>query len=140
MKNTIHKKIPVLFSRPQKIPASFIDPKKSLLAKMSDPTKSFGPPPPPSPPTGINICEWGLQGQLVGPGEKGNFYNCAFSPSPTDCPWVSEDDYYCDPYGYQLHCRVVHEETPYKRREKNGTAGASSVIKALFCRAGKLPV
>ena len=29
------KKIPVLFSRPQKIPASFIDPKKSLLAKMS---------------------------------------------------------------------------------------------------------
>ena len=34
MKNTI----------PQKIPASFIDPKKSLLAKMSDPKKSFGPP------------------------------------------------------------------------------------------------
>ena len=48
MKNTIPKKIPVLFSRPQKIPASFIDPKKSLLAKMSDPKKSFGPPPPPS--------------------------------------------------------------------------------------------
>ena len=41
MKNTIPKKIPVLFSRPQKIPASFIDPKKSLLAKMSDPKKSF---------------------------------------------------------------------------------------------------
>ena len=44
MKNTITKKIPVLFSRPQKIPASFKDPKKSLLAKMSDPKKSFGPP------------------------------------------------------------------------------------------------
>ena len=46
MKNTIPKKIPLLFSRPQKIAASFIDPKKSLLAKMSDPKKSFGPPPP----------------------------------------------------------------------------------------------
>ena len=45
MKNTIPKKIPLLFSRPQKIPTSFIDPKKSLLAKMSDPKKSFGPPP-----------------------------------------------------------------------------------------------
>ena len=44
MKNTITKKIPVLFSRPKKIPASFKDPKKSLLAKMSDPKKSFGPP------------------------------------------------------------------------------------------------
>ena len=44
MKNTIPPKIPVLFSRPKKIPASFIDPKKSLLAKMSDPKKSFGPP------------------------------------------------------------------------------------------------
>ena len=39
------QKIPVLFSRPKKIPASFIDPKESLLAKMSDPKKSFGPPP-----------------------------------------------------------------------------------------------
>ena len=29
---------------PKKIPASFIDPKKFLLAKMSDPKKSFGPP------------------------------------------------------------------------------------------------
>ena len=47
MKNTIPKKIPLLFSRPKKIPASFVDPKKSLLAKMSDPKKSFGPPPPP---------------------------------------------------------------------------------------------
>ena len=44
------KKIPVLFSRPKKIPASFIDPKKSVLAKMSDPKKSFGPPSPPPPP------------------------------------------------------------------------------------------
>ena len=38
MKNTIPKKIPLLFSRPQKIPASFIDQKKS-----------FRPPPPPRP-------------------------------------------------------------------------------------------
>ena len=53
MKNTIPKKIPLLFSRPKKIPASFIDPKKSLLAEMSDPKKSFGPPPV------IKICEWG---------------------------------------------------------------------------------
>ena len=44
MKNTIPQKIPVLFSRPKKISASFIDPKKSLLAEMSDPKKSFGPP------------------------------------------------------------------------------------------------
>ena len=44
MKNTIPKKIPVLFSRPKKIQASFIDAKKSLLAKISDPKKSFGPP------------------------------------------------------------------------------------------------
>ena len=46
MKNTIPKKIPVLFSRPKKISASFIDPKKSLLAEMSDPPV-------------IKICEWG---------------------------------------------------------------------------------
>ena len=45
IKNTISKKIPVLFSRPKKMPASFIDPKNSLLAKMSDLKKSFGPPP-----------------------------------------------------------------------------------------------
>ena len=45
MKNTIPTKIPVLFSRPQKIPASFIDPKKSLLAKMSDPKKILQTPP-----------------------------------------------------------------------------------------------
>ena len=44
IKNTIPKKIPLLFSRPKKIRASFIDPKKSFLAKMSDPKKSFGPP------------------------------------------------------------------------------------------------
>ena len=44
MKNTIPKKSPVLFSRPKKIQASFIDAKKSLLAKISDPKKSFGPP------------------------------------------------------------------------------------------------
>ena len=33
-------------SRPRKIPASFIDPKKSPLAKILDPKKSLGPPPP----------------------------------------------------------------------------------------------
>ena len=38
------QKIPVLFSRPQKIPASFKDPKKSLLAKMSDPKNPSDPP------------------------------------------------------------------------------------------------
>ena len=43
------QKIPLLISRPKKIPASFIDPKKSLLVKMSDPKKSFGPNPPPPP-------------------------------------------------------------------------------------------
>ena len=32
------------FFIPKKIPASFIDPKKSLLAKMSAPKKSFRPP------------------------------------------------------------------------------------------------
>ena len=52
MKNTIPQKIRVLFSRPKKIPASFIDPKKSLLAKMSDPKN-------PSDPPVIKICEWG---------------------------------------------------------------------------------
>ena len=55
MKNTIPKKMPVLFSRPQKIPASFIDPKKSLLAKMSDPKNPLDPPV-------IKICEWGAWG------------------------------------------------------------------------------
>ena len=44
MKNTIPKKIAVLFSQHKKIQASFTDPKKSLLAKMSDPKKSFWPP------------------------------------------------------------------------------------------------
>ena len=44
MKNTIPKKIPVLFSRPIKIPVSFIDAKKSLLAKISVPKKSFRKP------------------------------------------------------------------------------------------------
>ena len=51
----------VLFSQPKKsvcfflatpkIPLSFIDPKKSLWAKISDPKKSLGPPV-------IKICEW----------------------------------------------------------------------------------
>ena len=32
----------------------------SLLAKISDPQKSLGPPPPPPPPTSISkVCEWG---------------------------------------------------------------------------------
>ena len=38
------QKNPSVVFATQKIPASFIDPKKSLLAKMSDPKKSFGPP------------------------------------------------------------------------------------------------
>ena len=37
------KKSLCCFRDPKKIPASFIGPKKSLLAKMSDPKKSFGP-------------------------------------------------------------------------------------------------
>ena len=44
------QKIPSVFSGPIKIPASFIDPKKSLLAKILDPKKSLEPlPPHPSP-------------------------------------------------------------------------------------------
>ena len=35
------------FSRPKNIPASFINPKKITLGKISDPKKSLGPPPPP---------------------------------------------------------------------------------------------
>ena len=42
----------VFFSLPKRIPASFIDPKNSLLAKISDPKKLLGPPV-------IKICEWG---------------------------------------------------------------------------------
>ena len=37
----------ILLSQPKKIPASFIDPKESLLAKISNPKKSLGSPPPP---------------------------------------------------------------------------------------------
>ena len=39
------KKIPLLFFATQKNPAIFHRPKKSLLAKISDPKKSLGPPP-----------------------------------------------------------------------------------------------
>ena len=42
MKNTIPIKIPLLFSRPKKIRASFIDPQKSLLAKMSETNSEVG--------------------------------------------------------------------------------------------------
>ena len=49
---TVPQKIPVLFSRTKQIPASFIDPKKSILAKMSDPKN-------PSDTHVIKICEWG---------------------------------------------------------------------------------
>ena len=31
------------------------------------------------------------QGQSVEPGEKAPHFRRTFSPSPTDCPWVSED-------------------------------------------------
>ena len=83
MKNTIPKKIPVLFSRPKKIPASFIDPKKSLLAKMSDPKKSFGPPPPSLKfVSGARGVEWLLTSE------------CVFNPFNPDIsifppPWLS---------------------------------------------------
>ena len=41
----------LLFRNPKKIPASFIGPKESLLAEISDPKKSVGPSPPPPPPS-----------------------------------------------------------------------------------------
>ena len=44
------------FLRPQKFLAYFMDPKKSLWAKISDPKNHSDPPPPPSV---IKICEWG---------------------------------------------------------------------------------
>ena len=47
------------FLRPTKVLASFIDPKKSLLAKISDPKNSLGAPP---PTPIIKICEWGPWG------------------------------------------------------------------------------
>ena len=47
---------PFFFSRPIKIPASFIDPKKSPLAKISDPKNHWDPPPI------IKICKWGPWG------------------------------------------------------------------------------
>ena len=43
------KKSLCFISRPKKIPASFIDPKISLSAQISDPKKSFRCPPPPPP-------------------------------------------------------------------------------------------
>ena len=57
VKNTIPKKIPGFFLLFKKIPMSFIDPKKSLLAKISDPKKSLGDPPA-SPQCVSKICEW----------------------------------------------------------------------------------
>ena len=65
MKNTIPIKIPLLFSRPKKIRASFIDPQKSLLAKMSETNSEVGIflgikyEPLSDPPPVIKICEWG---------------------------------------------------------------------------------
>ena len=48
----------LLFRNPKKIPASFIGPKESLLAEISDPKKISRTLPPPPPPV-IKICEWG---------------------------------------------------------------------------------
>ena len=48
MKNTIPKKIPVLFSRPKKIPSSFIDPKNPFWPKCQTQKNPSHPPPPPS--------------------------------------------------------------------------------------------
>ena len=45
MKNTIPKKIPLLFSRPKKIRASFIDPKKILFGQNVRPKKILRTPP-----------------------------------------------------------------------------------------------
>ena len=52
MKSTIPKNIPGFF-KTQKIAASFMDPKKSLMAKNSDMKKN------PSDPPLSKICEWG---------------------------------------------------------------------------------
>ena len=49
------QKNPSVFFAIQKNPGIFHRPKKFLLAKMSDPEKSFGPPV-------IKICEWGPWG------------------------------------------------------------------------------
>ena len=40
------QKYPCAFFATQNIQASFVDPKKSFLAKISDPKKSLGPLPP----------------------------------------------------------------------------------------------
>ena len=55
MKSTIPKNSLCFFCTPKKIPASFIDPKRTLLAKISDPKKSLRPPI-------SKICEWGPWG------------------------------------------------------------------------------
>ena len=44
MKNTIPKKIPVLFSRPKEMPASFIDPKNPFWPNCQTPKNPSGPP------------------------------------------------------------------------------------------------
>ena len=48
---------PFVFMATQKNPGVFHRPKKSLLAKISDPKKSF------DPPSVIKICEWGPWGR-----------------------------------------------------------------------------
>ena len=58
MKNTIPQKIPLLFSRPKKIPASFIDPKNLFWPKCQTQKN-------PSDPPVIKICEWGPWGNSI---------------------------------------------------------------------------
>ena len=52
MKNTIPKKIPLLFSRPKKILAFFIDRKNPFWPKCQTQKNPLDPPV-------IKICEWG---------------------------------------------------------------------------------
>ena len=58
------QKIPVLFSRPKKILASFIDSIKIPFGQNVRPKKILGTPP--RPPV-IKICEWGPWGQIPHP-------------------------------------------------------------------------
>ena len=79
--------------RPKTFPASFIDPKKSLWAKISDPRKSLGPPV-------IKICEGGPWGFCIRGRHQGNGASSGFAfkrrasfalTCPFDLAWLLSD-------------------------------------------------
>ena len=79
--------------RPKKFPASFIDPKKLLWAKVSDPRKSLGGPV-------IKICEWGPWGFCIRGRHQGNGASSGFAfnrrasfalTCPFDLAWLLSD-------------------------------------------------